>query len=369
MIPFKRFYLAILTVILIITATYSCTSKDKKKFSETKWANLVNKTNVQDLYASHVKDNTFFSPWLKMPDKNFIDVIKWKLFSKSNYTAQEEESLPKVLPNTAARLKQTQGDFILWIGHNTFLVRINDQYWLTDPIFSKRALLPARVTPPALTIDEFNETIKDVNIVISHNHYDHLDRESIKALPENANVYVPLGLKAYVSKMNKKNVQEMDWWQEISVGENSKLICLPAQHWSLRINQGRNTSLWASWMLVTPNTTIYFGGDSGYFKGFKEIGKKFPDIDYAFLATTAYHPRWFMFYQHMNVSESIRAFSELGAQFFIPTQWGTFHLGNEPAGYPGLDLKRHIQKDNLNPSKFKILNIGQILPITSKDKL
>ncbi len=125
----------------------------------------------------------------------------------------------------------------------------------------------------------------------------------------------------------------------------------------------RNKSLWASWLLITPETTLYFGGDSGYFKGFREIGKAYPKIDYAFMATTAYHPRWFMHYQHMNVPEAVKGFNELGARFFIPTQWGTFHLGSEPPGFPGLDLNRYIKKNDLDQTRFKIMDIGQILPI------
>ncbi|MCP3873411.1 MAG: hypothetical protein GY699_09695 [Desulfobacteraceae bacterium] len=361
--PLKNTYIVITIAFLLIVSVFSCTSKDKTNFSEIKWKNQVEQTDIKDLYAPHYDKENFYSPWMKMKDKSFLDVLGWKLFSKTNYAKQEKSFLPQVLPDTAKRIKNTKGDFICWIGHNTFLIRINGAYWLTDPIFSKRALLPARVTPPALTLNEFNNIVKKVNIVISHNHYDHLDRSSIKGLPQQSNVIVPKGLKKYVMGMNKTNVQEMDWWEEIEIGDNIKIICLPAQHWSMRVNIGRNQSLWASYLLVTPSITLYLGGDSGYFKGFREFGRKYPNIDYAFMATTAYHPRWFMHYQHMNVQESIKAFEELGARYFIPTQWGTFHLGSEPAGYPGLDLKRYIKKQQLNASAFKIMNIGQILPI------
>ena len=170
-----------------------------------------------------------------------------------------------------------------------------------------------------------------------------------------------MGLKSYVRRMNKPRVTEMNWWQQIDLGYGVKLICLPAQHWSLRLGQGRNTTLWAAWLLITPKATLFFGGDSGYFKGFREIGKKYPKIDFAFMATTAYHPRWFMHYQHLDVPEAVRAFEDLGARVFIPTQWGTFHLGSNPPGLPGLDLARHIKEKNLNPERFKILDIGEIL--------
>lgn len=361
----KRNLIFLLLLLIISAATLfaACSAKEKKTFSEAEWAKQVDKTDTKELYAPHLKNGRFFSPWMKMEDKDFFDVLAWKLFSKNSYTQEEKDFLPNVQPNTAERIRQTRGDFILWIGHNTFLVRIDTVYWLTDPIFSKRALLPPRSTPPAITIKVLSSIAPDMNIILSHNHYDHLDAASMKQLPRESTVYVPLGLKKIVLKMNKKSVFEMDWWQEMDLPGNSRLVCLPAQHWSLRMGQGRNKSLWASWMLITPSATLYFGGDSGYFKGFREIGRKFPGIDYAFMATTAYHPRWFMHYQHMNIKEAVRAFDDLGADSFIPTQWGTFHLGNEPPGYPGLDLKRQIKKNLLDPSRFNILDIGQILPM------
>lgn len=306
-----------------------------------------------------------------MPDKSLISVLSMMMtaiFDGPSYTDTEKKYLPAVLPDTVNRLKQTQGDYIVWIGHNTFLVRVDDQYYLTDPIFSKRALLPKRFTPPALDAAQINGLVGSdrLNIIISHNHYDHLDRNSMEDLNPSARVFVPMGLERYVKRMRKQDVTEMNWWQTTPLGNDTTLVCLPAQHWSMRITQGRNRSLWASWLLITPTVKIYFGGDSGYYKGFKEIGKQYPGIDYAFLATTAYRPRWFMHYQHINIPEAIKAFEELGARFFIPTQWGTFELGAEPAGFPGLDLERAIQNKQLDPNRFKIMDIGQIISIENQ---
>lgn len=349
--------------LLLIPLGFSCSNKDKKAFSERKWARQVEETSIADLYAPHFKENRAFNPWLQMKGKSFWDVLGWKLFSITHYSDEEKGFLPRVIPDTAQRLQQTHGDFILWIGHNTFLIRINGVYWLTDPIFSKRALLPARVTPPALTLEAFNTIVKDVNVLISHNHYDHLDRNTIESLPRQSRIYAPKGLKAHLMDMNKSDVRAMDWWDQVQSGPDTTLVCLPTQHWSLRIGQSRNQSLWVAYLLITPRATLLFGGDTGYFKGFREIGRKYPDIDYAFMATTAYHPRWFMHYQHMNIPEAVKAFEELGARFFIPTQWGTFHLGSEPPGYPGLDLQRYIRQHKLDASRFKIMAIGEILPI------
>jgi L-ascorbate metabolism protein UlaG (beta-lactamase superfamily) len=114
-------------------------------------------------------------------------------------------------------------------------------------------------------------------------------------------------------------------------------------------------------LLITPTVKIYFGGDSGYFIGYKEIGAKYPGIDYALIPTTAYHPRWFMHYPHMDIDEALQAFRDLGATYFIPTQWGTFQLGDEPIGYPALDLKRKIKSGKWDPSRFLILDIGEMV--------
>lgn len=354
-------------VLISFFAVASCASKDKITFSEENWGHSVEKTRTQDLYAPNHQNGRYFAPWMKMEDKSFLLMTLNRLFERNPYSDEEKKFLPKILPDTAERLNQTNGDFILWIGHNTFLLRIGDQYYLTDPIFTKRALLPKRLTPPAIKAVQVNTLAKDrLNIIISHNHYDHLDRNSMENLTPSARVFVPMGLERYVKRMRKENVHEMNWWETVELGQGIRLICLPAQHWSMRVTQGRNRSLWASWLLITPRVKIYFGGDSGYFKGFREIGKKFPDIDYAFMATTAYEPRWFMHYSHMNIPEAVKGFEELNTRFFIPTQWGTFHLGAEPAGFPGLDLKRYIQDHNLDPNRFKIMDIGQIIPIETR---
>ena len=113
-------------------------------------------------------------------------------------------------------------------------------------------------------------------------------------------------------------------------------------------------------MLQAGDASIYYVGDSGYFVDFKEIGRRFPRIDYVLMPLTAYHPRWFMHYAHMNAAESIQAFQDLKAGYYIPTQWGAFHLGDNPPGFPVLDLKRTIERRNLDPAPYLIMDIGEI---------
>jgi N-acyl-phosphatidylethanolamine-hydrolysing phospholipase D len=392
-----------LLLVVIALSTVSCI-RAVTPFDEVKWRHDVEDCDVSTLYAPHYKDGRYFNPWMPMESRGLTDLLRWRLSRGADYTEEEVRYRPEVIPRLKERiLSLPDGDFIAWIGHATFLIRLNGEYWLTDPLFSERAFLPKRLTPPALSIEEMKELPGRLTIVVSHNHYDHLDGPSMSALPENARVFVPLGMKRSVTGMKKKDVQEMDWWQTIDCGNNIKIVCLPAQHWSRRITEGTDKTLWASFLIITPSATIYYGGDSGYFIGYKEIGRRYkridfhtqapgnlssehgerageapgalpPEgatrapgaIDYALIPTTAYHPRWFMHYAHMNVREAIDAFRDLDAGYMIPTQWGTFQLGDEPIGYAGLEMKRVIREEGLDPERFLIMDIGQILPLMNQ---
>jgi N-acyl-phosphatidylethanolamine-hydrolysing phospholipase D len=335
-----------------------------QRFDEAQWRERVAATRTEDLYAPHFQDGRYFNPWLPMEEKGFLTLLKWKLF---DYDQLDDGGfLPAVLPDAAKRIR-TMGDrdFILWIGHATFLMRLGGAYWLTDPMLSDRALLPKRKTPPALTVADLQALgIPQLNVILSHNHYDHLDKDTLAALPENTRYYVPLGLKPFLENLGKRDVVEMDWWQSADGHHGTKIVCLPMQHWSRRIGQDVNTTLWASFLIITPSVKVYFAGDSGYFIGYREIGKRYPGIDYVLMPTTAYRPRWFMHYAHMDIDEAINAFEDLKAYRFIPTQWGTFHLGDDPPGYAGLELRRRIVERNLDPSRFILMDIGQAVPVT-----
>ncbi len=339
----------------------SC-STSRENFSETRWAEEVNTTNARDLYAPHYSDGKFFNPWMPMKEKNIKDLIMWKLISPDDYTDDEKIHIPDIFPDALKRIKALGvRDFILWIGHNTFLLRINGEYWLTDPVFSKRVVILKRITPPGISMKDLNELTEKVNVVISHNHYDHFDADSIRELPAGSKFFTPLGLKGLIHSLGKADVTELDWWQNIDLGSGVKLHCVPVQHWSRRIGQAMNSTLWAGFILTTPSVTVYFGGDSGYFKGYREIGEKFPGIDYAFIPTTAYHPRWFMHYAHIDAAEAVKAFVDLKAKFFIPTQWGTFQLGSEPAGYPGIDLLNQAKAAGVHRSRILLMGIGELV--------
>lgn len=330
-------------------------------FDEDVWQQRVANSQIKQLYAPHVKDGVYFNPWMPMHEERPRHFFQWQLSQKADYTPEEEAFLPSLQPNLVERIKEHQfPNRIAWIGHATFLIQLNGISWLTDPMLSDRALLPKRVTPPALTIADLGKLDSPLYVLISHNHYDHLDKLTIRALPEDTIVIVPPGLKELVQSYFNGRVQELDWWECVDIGPDTYLTALPTQHWSRRVGQSLNTTLWSSYLLETPEATIYYGGDSGYFIGYKEYGQRFPGIDYALIPLTAYHPRWFMHYAHMNATESIQAFHDLGARYYIPTQWGTFQLGDNPPGYPVLDLKRHIEQQDLDESRFIIMDIGEL---------
>jgi N-acyl-phosphatidylethanolamine-hydrolysing phospholipase D len=351
---------AILIALTLILVLGSCVMAPPP-FDEQKWHAIVEGQDAAALYAANRKDGVFFNPWNPMKEKAFGRVLRWGFTKKAAYTQEEKTFLPAVRPDLPRRIASLEGrDYIAWIGHASFLMRIDGTFWLTDPMLSKRALLPARRTPPALDMAFLAGITDPVNVVISHNHYDHLDKATIQALPGHARVFVPLGLGNLVREFHDGQVREMDWWERLDVGGGIVLTCLPAQHWSRRIGQGFNTTLWASYLLESGDVSVYYAGDSGYFAGYREIGRRFPGIDYALMPLTAYHPRWFMHYTHMNAEESIRAFQDLGAGVFIPTQWGAFHLGDNPPGFPVLDLRRTLERLGLDPDPYLVMEIGEV---------
>ena len=341
-----------------------CSCLHQPVFDEDEWRRTAECRDPQSVYGLHQEGDRYYNPWLPMADHGLKDLVRWRLSEKLPYSSEEKTYLPRILPDFKTRAESMgESDFIAWIGHATFLIRINGQFWLTDPIFSNRAFFPKRTTPPGISLEELLALAPNLNVLLSHDHYDHLDKATVRRLPPSTRFFVPSGLGDYIKSLRKPDVTQLDWWQAFDCGDSIRLVSLPAQHWSKRLGRPVNSSLWASYLLITPSVTIYFAGDSGYFVGYKEIGKRYPGIDYAIMPVGAYHPRWFMHHSHMDVDESVDAFQDLGARFYIPMQWCTFALGDEPAGYPAIDLKRTIGSRQLDPSEFKIMDIGEVLPL------
>ena len=273
------------------------------------------------------KAGKFFNPnGVKITYDNLGSIIKRSIFEERISTPpfpSPVESLSNQLPDIPTHTAFYR------LGHSSILLAINGEYWLTDPMFSKRASFvqwagPKRFHAPPLTVDEL-PPIKGV--VLSHNHYDHLDKLTIKALHDKVDrFFVPLGVDEALLKWGvpEEKITALNWWQSVTVG-NVEVVATPAQHFSGRSLTDGNRTLWASWVLLAPDASIFFSGDTGYFDGFKTIGEKYGPFDVTLLETGAYDREWQEV--HMLPEQSLQAHRDLRGKLFVPIHNGTFDLG------------------------------------------
>ena len=254
-----------------------------------------------------------------------------------------------------------------WIGHVTVLVQMGGLNVLTDPVFSERASPlpftgPRRYLPPAIGLRDLPAIDA---VLISHNHYDHLDKKSVLALHRRARgamrFFVPLGLKAWFARQGIGNVTELDWWQSARC-RDVDFHLVPAQHWSTRLVFDRNETLWGGWLAQAADFRFYFAGDTGYDAAiFAEIGRRFAPIDLAALPIGAYEPRWFMEPQHVDPWQAVQILRDVGARRGLPVHWGTFQLADEPLHRPPDDLARAMQAAGLDEALFRPVRFGETL--------
>ncbi|HVT57688.1 MAG TPA: MBL fold metallo-hydrolase [Thermoanaerobaculia bacterium] len=329
---------------------------------------------VELLYAPHREAGRYFNPWLRVPVR-FTDLLRWKL-GHNPYDKSAPPRVP-VAANDGSYLRAAgQPASLTWVGHSTFAIQDGGEVVLTDPHWGTRALLPRRKVPPGIPLAAVPET---AFAVLSHNHYDHLDTWTVAHLPESVAWVVPKGLATWFrgrrclepveprepgepgeprERREPGEIIELDWWQSVRRGRWT-LTCLPAQHWSNRLDSGRNTSLWCSWLLDSGNRRYYFAGDTGYFHGFAEFGRRYGPIDVALLPIGAYEPRWFMRPQHMNPEEAFRAYRDLGARILVAMHWGVFDLTDEPVDLAPRVLESVLKREHARPGEVRILAIGE----------
>jgi N-acyl-phosphatidylethanolamine-hydrolysing phospholipase D len=269
-------------------------------------------------------------------------------------------------------LPQAMTPALTWIGHATTLMQSSGLNVLTDPIFSRRASPlrfagPARVYPPGLSLSELPHI--DV-VVISHNHYDHLDRDSVIALSRQTEgpplFLTPLGLKAWLRELQITNAVELDWWQHYSY-KGVEFHCTPAQHWSGRGVNDRNQTLWCAWAVLGADLHWFFTGDTGYSQDFADARRHFADkqsellgggFDLALVAVGACLPRWFMHLQHVDLMEAVQVHLDLGAKRSLGVHWGTFSLSDEPLDQPLHELDAARVTKGVSEEHFFIAPIG-----------
>lgn len=273
---------------------------------------------------------------------------------------------PKFIPNPCPNRKVTPSPpdkiGVTFIGQSTFLLQIAGMNILTDPIFSRRPspvqwLGPKRVRPPGIAIQD----LPPIHLVLlSHNHYDHLDLPSLRELNKRfaPPVATPLGNRELIRKSGVHEIFELDWWQSREI-RNLRITLTPAQHFCARKFSDRNQALWGGFVIEGFGKTIFFAGDTGYAGHFKEIATRFPKIDLALLPIGSYEPRWFMKDLHMNPEEAVRAFLDLNARHAIGMHFGTFQLTDEPIDEPVEHLQRELKQQGIAPDQFRVLEFGE----------
>jgi N-acyl-phosphatidylethanolamine-hydrolysing phospholipase D len=249
---------------------------------------------------------------------------------------------------------------LTWVGHSTFLIQVAGMNILTDPIWSERCSPvqwagPKRFSRPGLRFDYLPKI--DV-VVISHTHYDHLDRNTILKLGNVPHYVVPERVGKWFNNEKITNVTELPWWKTSRLRE-LKITAVPAKHFSKRWAYGKEDSGWGGYVIETPAGTIYFAGDTGYQNEyFKEIGKRFPHIDLGLIPVGAYYPRPIFGGFHVDPHDAIVIHKEVGAKRSVGMHWGAFKLTQEPLGEPPLELARQLKLANVPPEEFSVMKIG-----------
>ncbi|MFK8139360.1 MAG: MBL fold metallo-hydrolase [Bdellovibrionales bacterium] len=238
-----------------------------------------------------------------------------------------KEKLPSVRPNLEEFKKDPERLKLVWFGHSTFLLNVEGKMVLFDPVFSGSAsplpFVVSRFQEPALSLEELPEIDY---IVISHDHYDHLDMKSIKFFVNKKAIFItPLGVGSHLQGwgIEANRIEEKDWWDSY-VADGIRFIATPAQHFSGRKGVDGNKTLWASWVVQSANHNIYFSGDSGYDEHFKSIGEKLGPFDIAFLENGQYNEMWKEV--HLLPEDTLKAFEDLNASRLFPVHWGMFNL-------------------------------------------
>ena len=262
-------------------------------------------------------------------------------------------NLPAVRTDPVALKSPEANPSVTWVGHATMLVRLAGRNILFDPIFSERASPvafagPKRIVPLPIDIPELPRI--DV-VLISHNHYDHLDAESVLRLAAMAHgsprFLVPMGLKAWFADLGITRVDEYDWWQETLEGD-LRITFVPVQHWSKRRLDDTNQTLWGGWVVEGEGLRVIHTGDTGYSKDFRDIGERLGPFDMAFIPIGSYAPRWFMKIMHVDVPEAVQVREDLRAERAIGMHWGTFEsLADEPLDEPPVVLARQREERGL----------------------
>ena len=330
-----------------------------------------------DANRPHHRPGGFQNNHVAFDAKGLGELLRWRWQAwAEGLPPAPRQPVPVVAPQVAylqanARAGAAMEPTVTWIGHASALVQAGGLNVLTDPMFSDRASPvswtgPLRAQPPGLALAQ----LPHIDLVlITHNHYDHLDEASVLALNTQSGgppqFVVPLGLKAWLAERGITRVVELDWWDRLRVGD-TELMLTPAQHWSGRGLHDRLVTLWGGFAVFSPGFHWFYSGDTGYSPDFGEIARRVADrqrngggFDLALLPVGAYEPRWFMAAQHVNPAEAVQIHRDVGAKRSLGVHWGTFELTDEPLDQPPRDLAAARRAQGLTDDAFFVLAVGE----------
>jgi N-acyl-phosphatidylethanolamine-hydrolysing phospholipase D len=319
---------------------------------------------------NHRDGGRFVNPHVDTPHGGVFSYLRTRLFGGddwASYDVARDGPVPRAVPAIVPSGSATSNAAVTWIGHATVLIQHQGVNVLTDPILTNYASPlpfagPRRRSPPALNLD----TLPPIDVVvISHNHYDHLDAPTIRALGDGPRYFVPLGIGGWLADrgIDPVRVTEMDWWDTHTVDlaeSRLEVIATPSQHFSGRSLTDRNRTLWAAWAIRWNDFSVWFGGDTGYNDAqFKTTGKRLGGFDLGIVPIGAYLPRSFMSVVHVDPAEAVKIHLDIGAHRSIGVHWGAFELAAEPLLEPPRALMRAAAEAGLPPAEFTTFAVGE----------
>ncbi len=323
------------------------------------------KSRLQSVHKSpNYKNGVFLNP---VPTSIYTDSniceVSWRWMTKRSGPLEPTHEL-NFKTNVVCDSSFSHNSLrITWIGHSTVLIEIDGKRFLTDPIWSKRAspvgpFGPVRFFEPPITLAQIPQID---GVIISHDHFDHLDRATITKLGKTGAIfYAPLGVGHHLESWGIPNgqIKEMDWWDQVSIGKNHTLITTPARHFSGRSLFNRNSTLWCSWVIKSRDRTVFFGGDGGMWPGFKTIGDKYGPFDVSLLQIGAYCSDWKNI--HLFPEEAVQAHLDLKGEVLLPIHWGTFNLAFHSWTEP---VERLLTAASENNVKLSLPRPGQFIDL------
>ncbi|MGY3547436.1 MBL fold metallo-hydrolase [Bradyrhizobium sp. USDA 4469] len=318
--------------------------------------------------SDHFDGTRFFNPGSYGEDHGLADVLRWQLGSRA--TAWPDK-LPAAVPDRPPARSEGNRCRVSFVGHASFLVQVDGLNILLDPVWSERASPlafagPARRTPPGIAFDDLPRIDA---VLVSHNHYDHMDIGTLARLwhRDRPRIIVPLGNDAIIRSGDDTIAPESgDWGDSFRLNARVVVHLHRTHHWSARGINDRRHALWASFVIETPTGGIYFVGDTAFGDGstFHEVRLAHPRLLLALLPVGAYAPRWFMKDQHMNPAEAVEAFRLCGARQAIGHHWGTFRLADEGYDEPPRELAVALARAGLPTPSFQTLLPGSVLTLS-----